>query len=54
MEEKQIMILGILWQIIKNVVLGQINLKQFPELFSYQMKENNYQFYKNNLKKIYY
>ncbi len=26
------MILGILWQIIKNVVLGQINLKQFPEL----------------------
>ena len=32
MEEKQVMILGILWQIVKNVVLGQINLKQFPEL----------------------
>ena len=32
MEEKQVMILGLLWQVIKQVVLEKINLKQFPQL----------------------
>lgn len=32
MEEKQVMVLGLLWQVIKQVVLGEINLKKFPQL----------------------
>ena len=32
MEEKQVMVLGLLWQVIKQVILGEINLKKFPQL----------------------
>lgn len=32
MEEKQVMILGLVWQVVKQVVLGEINLKKFPQL----------------------
>ena len=32
MEKKQVMILGLLWQVIKQVVLEKINLKHFPQL----------------------
>ena len=32
MEGKQVMILGILWQVVKRVVLGEINLKNYPQL----------------------
>ena len=32
MEEKQVMVLGLLWQVIKQVVLEKINLKHFPQL----------------------
>ena len=39
MEGKQVMILGILWQVVKRVVLGEINLKNYPQLVRL-LKEN--------------
>ncbi len=39
MEGKQVMILGILWQVVKRVVLGDINLKNYPQLVRL-LKEN--------------
>jgi plastin-1 len=32
MDEKHVMILGLLWQVVKQVVLEKINLKEFPQL----------------------